>query len=343
MTSNRVEFVAVVHAVSKLGAAAVLLSPAWKAVEVDHALGLTGPATRSPTARPPRCSPNAWAAPPSPTSTTRRRPVAAAPVAATRGAARAARRSRRHRRRRSSCSARAPPGCPRRCATPTVDRPRHRPLVHGARPRPRRPLPGGHAPVAHPRPAQPAGRGRGRRHRPPAPPLRPRRGAAPHRVRPHHPRDGGRPHRPGDGQPPRPRGPRPLVAALHHVGRHPGDRERGRGGHRAHRGPVAAGLRRQRAAGDRLQPGRPTRPPGGSTPPACRPPASSCGWPTSTPARSSRPARPARSRPAARRSWPATCPTRPTPTPSPTAGTAPATSAGSSPRAGSTSPTAPRR
>jgi long-chain acyl-CoA synthetase len=43
MTSNRVEFVAVVHALSKLGAAAVLLSPAWKAAEVDHALGLTEP------------------------------------------------------------------------------------------------------------------------------------------------------------------------------------------------------------------------------------------------------------------------------------------------------------
>ena len=43
MTSNRVEFVAVVHAASKIGAAGVLLSPAWKAVEVDHALGLTGP------------------------------------------------------------------------------------------------------------------------------------------------------------------------------------------------------------------------------------------------------------------------------------------------------------
>jgi long-chain acyl-CoA synthetase len=43
MTSNRVEFVAVVHAVSKLGAAAVLLSPAWKEIEVDHALGLTSP------------------------------------------------------------------------------------------------------------------------------------------------------------------------------------------------------------------------------------------------------------------------------------------------------------
>jgi len=43
MTSNRVELVVTVHAVSKLGAAAVLLSPAWKAAEVDHALALTGP------------------------------------------------------------------------------------------------------------------------------------------------------------------------------------------------------------------------------------------------------------------------------------------------------------
>ena len=43
MTSNRVEFVAAVQAASKVGAAAVLLSPAWKAVEVDHALGLTEP------------------------------------------------------------------------------------------------------------------------------------------------------------------------------------------------------------------------------------------------------------------------------------------------------------
>src|SRR5918997_5984370 len=43
MTTNRVEFVAAVHGISKRGAAAVLLSPAWKAIEVDHALGLTGP------------------------------------------------------------------------------------------------------------------------------------------------------------------------------------------------------------------------------------------------------------------------------------------------------------
>ena len=43
MTSNRPEFVVAVHAISKIGAAAVLLSPAWKAVEVGHALELTAP------------------------------------------------------------------------------------------------------------------------------------------------------------------------------------------------------------------------------------------------------------------------------------------------------------
>jgi acyl-CoA synthetase (AMP-forming)/AMP-acid ligase II len=44
MTSNRPEFIIAVQAVSKLGAAAVLLSPAWKALEVAHAMELTGPA-----------------------------------------------------------------------------------------------------------------------------------------------------------------------------------------------------------------------------------------------------------------------------------------------------------
>ncbi len=43
MTSNRPEFVVAVFAISKLGAAAVLLSPAWKALEVDHAVDLTAP------------------------------------------------------------------------------------------------------------------------------------------------------------------------------------------------------------------------------------------------------------------------------------------------------------
>lgn len=43
MSTNRVEFVVAVHGISKLGAAAVLLSPAWKAAEVDHAVALTSP------------------------------------------------------------------------------------------------------------------------------------------------------------------------------------------------------------------------------------------------------------------------------------------------------------
>ena len=43
MTSNRVEFVITVHAVSKLGVAAVMVGPAWKATEVEHALTLTAP------------------------------------------------------------------------------------------------------------------------------------------------------------------------------------------------------------------------------------------------------------------------------------------------------------
>jgi len=43
MTSNRVEFLVAVNGISKLGAAAVLLSPAWKAVEVAHTVALTAP------------------------------------------------------------------------------------------------------------------------------------------------------------------------------------------------------------------------------------------------------------------------------------------------------------
>jgi acyl-CoA synthetase (AMP-forming)/AMP-acid ligase II len=43
MMANRVEFVVAVHAISKLGAAAVLLSPAWRSVEVGHAVALTAP------------------------------------------------------------------------------------------------------------------------------------------------------------------------------------------------------------------------------------------------------------------------------------------------------------
>ena len=43
MMANRVEFVIAVNSIAKLGAAAVLLSPAWKAPEVHHAIGLTTP------------------------------------------------------------------------------------------------------------------------------------------------------------------------------------------------------------------------------------------------------------------------------------------------------------
>ncbi|ORX19076.1 AMP-dependent synthetase [Mycobacterium szulgai] len=44
MASNRPEFVAAVSAIWQLGASAVLLSPAWKRDEVEHALALTNPA-----------------------------------------------------------------------------------------------------------------------------------------------------------------------------------------------------------------------------------------------------------------------------------------------------------
>ena len=87
-----------------------------------------------------------------------------------------------------------------------------------ARPRPGRPFPGGDAALAHPRSAEPAGGGRGRGHRAPAPSVRPRRGAPLHRGGANDPRDGGGPDRAGDGQPPRSREVRPVLVALHHVG-----------------------------------------------------------------------------------------------------------------------------
>src|SRR5271163_4609199 len=43
MTSNRPEFVAALLGIWRLGATVVLISPAWKRDEVDHALGLTQP------------------------------------------------------------------------------------------------------------------------------------------------------------------------------------------------------------------------------------------------------------------------------------------------------------
>ncbi|AEV74409.1 acyl-CoA synthetase (AMP-forming)/AMP-acid ligase II [Mycolicibacterium rhodesiae NBB3] len=44
MSSNRPEFVIALRAIWLLGASAVLLSPAWKRTEIDHALALTKPA-----------------------------------------------------------------------------------------------------------------------------------------------------------------------------------------------------------------------------------------------------------------------------------------------------------
>jgi acyl-CoA synthetase (AMP-forming)/AMP-acid ligase II len=43
MMTNRVELITAVMGISRLGAAAVLLSPAWKTLEVDHAVSLTAP------------------------------------------------------------------------------------------------------------------------------------------------------------------------------------------------------------------------------------------------------------------------------------------------------------
>ena len=43
MSSNRPEFVAALWAIWRLGASAVMLSPAWKRTEVEHALALTRP------------------------------------------------------------------------------------------------------------------------------------------------------------------------------------------------------------------------------------------------------------------------------------------------------------
>jgi long-chain acyl-CoA synthetase len=43
MSSNRPEFVVALHAIWRLAAVVVLISPAWKRQEVEHALALTNP------------------------------------------------------------------------------------------------------------------------------------------------------------------------------------------------------------------------------------------------------------------------------------------------------------
>ena len=157
MTTNRVEFPIAVHAISKLGAAAVLLSPAWKAAEVDHALSLTGPVHAVADGPAVELLAERLGADASPTSTQlsldARRRRRSPPTTSARTT------------RRSSCSAPAPPVCPKAVRhTHRSIGAGHRPLGAGPRPHRRRPLPGGHAAVAHPRAAQPPRRRRGRRH-----------------------------------------------------------------------------------------------------------------------------------------------------------------------------------
>ena len=330
-------------AISKLGAAAVLLSPAWKATEVGHALELTGPrhavadgrigvAARRPAGR--RCV--------SPTSTTRRRSPVSPPAP---GTAVGVGRAGRDRRGRPRVQLRHDRAARRRCATPTARWPAPPPT--GARP-------SASAPTT-------ASRWPRRRRTSSAcstcsPPPRP---GATVRLHPRFDLDevlrriesdrmtlemAVAPDRAGPGQPPAPRGRstsrrcatscgarRPVTESVAEaVTERTGVRWLPAYG--ASELPVIA-----------VQPGR--RPDAWRLDSAGLPPAGrrAAGRRPRHRRGPRRPARSARSRPAARRSWPATSPTRRTPTPSSTAGTAPATSAGSSPRAGSTSPTAPRR
>ena len=286
--------------ISKLGAAAVLLSPAWKAVEVGHALGADRPGPRRGRRRRRRpCWPSASGAeavtdlddPPTDGAIDR----TAAP--ARRRPARCSRPTRR-----SWSSARARPACPRRSATPTA---------RWAWP---------------PRTGAPAlGLGPDDRFQVATPPshilgllnlLAAATAGATVRL-----------HRRFDLDEVLRRieaermtlemavAPIALAMANHPDledydlsslryimwGATPVTESVAERGHRAHRRALAAGLRRQRAAGDRRQPGRRPERVAARLRRAAARRASSCGWPTSTPGRSCRPGRSARSRSAARR------------------------------------------
>ena len=345
MTTNRVEFVVAVHAISKLGAAAVLLSPAWKAVEVGHAARPDrARSTRSPTAPPPRSSPTAWAA-------TRVTDLDDA----------AARRGHAGRRPARAADAAVDVADDRR-GGPRVQLGHDRPAQGGA---PHPPLDG---PRHHATGCAALGLGPDDRFQVATPPshilgllnlLAAAEAGATVRL-----------HRRFDldevlrriesdrmtlemavapialAMANHPRLEDYDLSSLRYImwGATPVTESVARRGHRAHRRPVAAGLRRQRAAGDRLQPGRRARPRGGSTRPACRPTGVELrvvDLDTGAVLAAGRDRRDPGPQPVGDGRLPAR--TRRTPRPSPTAGTAPATSAGSSPRAGSTSPTAPRR
>ena len=236
MRTNRVEFLVAVHAISKLGAAAVLLSPAWKAAEVGHALGSPAPVHAVADGPAVELLAERLGADAVTDLDDARRLGAAATDAARRPATSAPTT------RPSSCSARAPPGCPRRCATPTAR---------------------SGAGTAHWVAA--LGLTADDRFQVATPPshilgllnlLAAAEAGATVRLHPRFDLDevlrriesdritlemAVAPDRPGHGQPPRPRALRPLVAPLHHVGRHAGHRERRRGRHR--RAPACGGCR----------------------------------------------------------------------------------------------------
>ena len=255
MTTNRVEFPIAVNAISKLGAAAVLLSPAWKAAEVDHALVAHRPgARRRRRPRRRRCSPSGSA----PTAVTDlddaatgataddagRRAVDVGPddeailvfSSGTTGLPKAVRHTHR-----SIGAGTAPLGAGASGSPPTT----------ASRWPPRRRTSSACSTCwPPPRPAPPCGCTAASTSTRCCAASSPTGITLEMAVAPIALAIAG---------PPGPRGARPLLAPLHHVGRHAGHRERGRGRHRAHRRAVAPGLRRQRAAGDRVQPGRPTR------------------------------------------------------------------------------------
>ena len=236
MASNRPEFVVALHAIWRLAAAVVLISPAWKRHEVEHALACDESVPRR---RRPRSAVGTHAdAAPRRTDPGRRTGV------------------RRGRTGGGRCGVgvqlgydgSAESGSPQpqvaagrraalaRCAG--FDRPRSNPDRHPA--------------VAHPRSAQHHDGAADRCMAAPASPIRHRPHAGAHRSGSNHRRDGSCANRFGHGLAPAPGVLRPLVAAVHHVGRHAGQRKRRRDRHPSHRCRVGSRVRHHRAAGDRL-------------------------------------------------------------------------------------------
>ena len=269
MSSNRPEFVVALRAVWRLGAAVVLISPAWKRDEVRHALTLTTPghavgdnpvlAELMPMLHldDPIVPAMGGTEAPAPDPDDEAVLVFSS---GTTGMPKAVRHTHR--------SIRGRDGALVRCA-------RARPPTTASRWPPRRRTSSG---------CSTSLAALGRRDRAAAPPVRPRRGAAPDRVRPHDLEMAVAPIALAMANHPNSRL-RPLVAALHHVGRDAGDRERRRASPRA---PASAGCpptapascRSSRAT--RCDGARRWRLDSAGLPPR----ASSCASPTSTPARS---------------------------------------------------------